>query len=299
MTLSQTYAVFTPTVWSPRIYFFLKNKLVAARVFDDFSDEVVAGGDTINIPYIGDGFSASSIPTTNGSLTPTSISDTKSALQVNQWVGNALVISDFQMAQISKSYRLKEAYMEAMGYALAKKLDVDILRLAASSSITTVGNTSTALLATTIEKAMSILSSRSVPLNECNFIMHPKTYYRRIFNVQKYYDASQYGKTTLPQGVVDYLYGVPVVVTQQITTCTYAAEPTSYVANGYRNLLAHKTAFAFAIGNIPGANTINGVRLSENRYNGSDLATKLTADVAYGTKLVNASRVIKIIDKVS
>lgn len=298
MVLSQTFAVFTPTVWSPRIYFFLKNKMIAKGVFDDFSDEVISGGDVINIPYISDGFSATAIQTTNGQLTGTNISDTKSALSVNTWVGNALVISDFQMAQVAKSYRLKEGYMEAMGYALAKKLDVDIIRLAANSGITTVGNSSTALLATTIERAMSILSSRSVPLNECNFIMHPKTYYRRIFNVQKYYDASQFGKVSVPQGVVDYLYGVPVVVTQQITTATYAAEPLS-AANAYRNLLAHKTAFAFAIGNIPGANTINGVRLSEGRANGTDLATKITADIAYGVKLVNSSRVIKILDKVA
>src|SRR3990167_10813266 len=298
MVLSQTFAVFTPTIWSPRIYFFLKNKLVAKTVFDDFSDEVISGGDTINIPYVSDGFAATAIQTTNGTIAGTNISDTKSALAINTWVGNALVISDFQMAQVAKSYRLKEAYMMAQGYALAKKLDVDIIRLAASSAITTVGNTSTALLATTIERAMSILSSRSVPLNECNFIMHPKTYYRRIFNVQKFYDASQYGKVSVPQGVVDYLYGVPVVVSQQITTCTYAAENLS-AANGYRNLLAHKTAFAFAIGNIPGANTIAGVRLSEARSNGSDLATKITADVAYGVKLVNSTRVIKVIDKVA
>jgi len=275
----------------------LKNKLIASQVFDDFSSEVVAGGDTINIPYIADGFSATSIQTTNGTIAGTNISDTKSALSVNTWIGDALVISDFQMAQVAKSYALKERYMQAMGYALAKKLDVDIIRLAASTTITTVGNSATALLATTIEKAMSILSSRSVPLNECNFIMHPKTYYRRIFNVQKFYDASQYGKASLPQGVIDYLYGVPVVVTQQITTCTYAGDAGNCAAAGYRNLLAHKTAFAFAIGNIPGANTINGIRLSENRANGSDLATKLTADVAYGVKLVNASRVIKILDK--
>lgn len=296
---NQTFnPVFTPTVWSPRIYFFLKNKLIAKNIFDDFSDEVTSGGDTINIPYIADGFAATAILTTNGVVAGTSISDTKTALQVTTWVGNALIISDFQMAQVAKSYRLKEAYMMAQGYALAKKMDVDIIRLAANTAITTVGNSSTALLATTIEKAMGILSSRSVPLNECTFVLHPKTYFRRIFNVQKFYDASQYGKPTVPQGIVDYLYGVPVVVTQQITTQTYAAENLS-AGNGYRNLLVHKTAFAFAIGNIPGANSINGIRLSEGRVNGTDLATKVTADVAYGVKLVNSGRVIKIIDKVA
>lgn len=296
MTLNQSYAVFQPTIWSPRIYFFLKNRLVANNVADDFSDEVMSGGDTINIPYVADGFSAASIQTTNGSITPTNISDTKTALSINQWQGTALVFSDFQMAQIAKSYRLKESYMQAMGYAIAKKLDSDIIRLAADATITTVGNSVTALLSTTIEKAMSILSSRSVPLNECTFLMHPKTYYKRIFGIQKYYDASQYGKSTLPMGVVDYLYGVPVVTTQQVTTCTQAADG-QRGGSGYRNLLLHKTAFAFAIGNVPGADTINGVRLSEFRNNGSDLATKISADVAYGTKLVNGSRVVKIIDK--
>jgi hypothetical protein len=192
--------------------------------------------------------------------------------------------------------------MQAQAYALAKKLDLDIYKLAASTTITTVGNTSTALLATTIEKAMAILSSRSVPLNECNFLMHPKTYYRRIFGIAKFYDASQFGKPTLPTGVIDYLYGIPVRVSEVVTTTTLAAEggASTVAGGGYRNLLLHKSAFAFAIGNIPGQNFSNGIRLTERENSsstGADLATKIIADVAYGVLRLNPSRVIKIIDK--
>ena len=173
---TQTFAIFTPTIWSPRINYWLRKRLVATRVFADYSDEVANGGDTINIPSIADGFSATAITVTTGSVTGANISDTKSALSINTWVGNALVITDFQKAQVMKSYRLQEEYMQAQAYALAKTLDYAVIRLAASTTITTVGNSSTALLATTIEKAMSILASRSVPLNECTFLMHPKTY---------------------------------------------------------------------------------------------------------------------------
>jgi len=298
---TQTFAIFTPTIWSPKINMWLKKKLVAATRFADYSDEVTGGGDTINIPSIADGFSATAITVTTGSVTGTNISDTKSALSVNTWVGNALIITDFQKSQVSRNYRLQEEYMQAQAYALAKNLDSAIIRLGASSAITSVGNSATALLATTIEKAMSTLAERSVPLNECTFLMRPATYYRRIFGTAKFYDASQFGKPTLPTGVIDYLYGVPVVTTEQITTCTYAGDPTS-AGNGYRNLLAHKSAFAYAIGNIPGQNRIDGIRLTERENSsstGADLATKVIADVAYGVLLLNPTRVVKIIDKVA
>ena len=297
---TQTFAVFTPAVWSPKINFFLKAKLVAARAFSDYSDEVLEGGDTINIPHIGDGFSSTAITVTTGAITGASISDTKSALLVDSWQGNKLIITDFQLAQVKKSYRLKEEYMMAQGYALAKPFDRVLLRLGHNSAITTVGNSHTALLATTIEKAMSILSSRSVPLNESSFIMHPKTYYKRILGVQKYYDASQFGKPSLPTGVIDYLYGVPVIVTEQVTTTSNAALAGQRAGNGYQNLLAHKSAIAYAFGNIPGQNMFSGVRLTERPSSGStgaNLATEVIADVAYGELLLNSSRIIRIIDK--
>jgi hypothetical protein len=298
---TQTFAIFTPQIWSPRINFFLKNKLAAARAFSDYSEEVVEGGDRINIPNISDGFSSTAITTTTGAITGANISDTKSVLSVSSWQGNKLILTDFQVAQVKKSYRLKEEYMMAQSYALAKAFDSVLIRLGHNSAVTTVGNSATALLSTTIEKAMAILSSRGVVLNECSFLMHPQTYYRRILGVQKYYDASQFGKPSLPQGVIDYLYGVPVIVTQQITTATTASLSGQRAGTGWTNLLAHKSAIAYAFGNIPGMGFEGGIRLSERPSSGStgaNLAVEVIADHAYGTLLLNSSRMIRILDKV-
>lgn len=297
---TQTFAVFTPAVWSPRINFFLKSKLAAGRAFSDYSDEALEGGDTIHIPSISDGFSSTAITVTTGAITGANISDTKSSLSINSWQGNKLIITDFQMAQVKKSYRLKEEYAMAQGYALAKAFDSVLIRLGHNSAITTVGNSVTALLSTTIEKSMAILSSRGVPLNECSFLMHPQTYYRRILGVQKYYDASQFGKPSLPTGVIDYLYGVPVIITQQMTTCTTASLSGQRAGTGWSNLLAHKSAIAYAFGNIPGHDMTSGVRLTERAGSGStgsNLSTEVIADIAYGTLLLNSGRLIRIIDK--
>ena len=297
---TQTFAIFTPQLWSPRINFFLKNKLAAARAFSDYSDEAMEGGDRINIPSVGDGFSATAITVTTGAITGANISDTKSTLLIDSWVGNKLIITDFQLDQVKRSYRLKEEYMMAQGYALAKAFDSVLIRLGHNSAITTVGNSVTALLSTTIERAMAILSSRGVVLNECSFLMHPQTYYRRILGVQKYYDASQFGKPSLPQGVIDYLYGVPVIVTQQITTATTASLSGQRAGTGWSNLLAHKSAIAYAFGNIPGQDRVNGVRLTERPSSGStgaNLGIEVIADQAYGELLLNSSRLIRILDK--
>jgi hypothetical protein len=44
---TQTFAIFTPTVWSPKINYWLKQKMVMAQISTDYSDEVTGGGDTI------------------------------------------------------------------------------------------------------------------------------------------------------------------------------------------------------------------------------------------------------------
>jgi len=47
MVLSQTFTAFTPEIWTPRVNFFFKAKLVAANFFDNYSSEVAEGGDIV------------------------------------------------------------------------------------------------------------------------------------------------------------------------------------------------------------------------------------------------------------
>ena len=293
MTLSQTYTVFTPSIWSPRINFWFSQNLVAAKFFDNYSDDVSGGGDTIYIPSLSQAFTVGDVAVTNGTVAATNVSDTKSALSLSTWSGSAFVLTDFQAAQAMKSYRIRENYMQKMAYDLAKSMDQAIIRVGAGIT-PSVGDSSTALLATTIEKAFGILASYSVPKSECVLFVSPKTYWNRIMAISKYYDASQFGRPSLPTGVQDLLYGVPVVITELITTCTYAAESGSAAA-GYRNFLIHKSAIVYALANLDGGGSGPRLQIKDN----GDLAVKPTGDIAYGTLLLNAARGVKILDKVA
>jgi len=269
---------------------FLKEKLVAAKFFDDYSDEVVEGGDRIHIPGISE-MTTSSINTTSGIVTPTNVSDTKTTLTIDTWKGASIFLSDFQAAQVAKSYRLKEKYIQDMGYACAKVVDETIIGQAVNLT-PSVGD-STTLLATTIEKAFGILASYSVPREECVFFVHPKTWYDQILQVQKYYDASQFGKVVTPIGTIDSLYGTPVVVTALVDTTTYAGE-TGTAAGAYRNFIAHRSAFVYALGNLPGGGS---VRLQEKTN--ANLGVYPTVDVMFGTRTLNAYRGVKVLSDIA
>jgi len=289
MTYAQTYSVFEPEIWSPRIDMFFRAKLLAANFFANYSDEVTAGGDRIHIPGIADSFSASDINVTSGDITATDLSDTKTTLTIDTWKGAKFVMSDFQAAQVAKNYRLKEAYAQAMGYALAKTFDSAILALGASIT-PTVGNSATDLLASTLENAMGIMDSNSVPTSESAFFFHPKTYWTEVMLNSKLYDASQFGKATLPYGAHDMLYGVPTFLTPQVPVGTAGIEG----ASGHRNLLIHKGALAYALGNLEGGMP-SGVRIKE--LPAEALRTTVVADIMYGVKILKKTGGVRILSK--
>jgi hypothetical protein len=287
MTLSQSFSAFTPKIWSPRVYMFFKAKLAAAPFFQDYSSDVDAGGNTVAIPKVAASFSAGDVTTTGGVIASTNVNDTNTILTLNQWKAVAYDISDYQYAQLTKSWNVKNGYAQAMGYALAKTFDTALL--ANGSSVTpVVGDSSKYLLSTSLEKAFGILESNSVPKEDCVFFVHPKTYWNTIMAISKYYDASQFGKPSVPQGAHDMLYGVPVVITSQIPLGTDGTE------GGYRNLLVHKSAIVYAMNMMPGADS-TGIRLQEKET--SDLKKRIIADINYGTAVLNALAGVRVISK--
>lgn len=288
MPLSQTFTAFTPEIWTPRVNMFFKAKLAAAPFFADYSADVAEGGDIVHIPKISNSFTAAAITTTAGAITSTNLSDTNTTLTISSWMGVAYDISDFQYAQALKSYNIKNKYAEAMGYALAKKFDTDLLAQGANLTAS-VGNSATALLSTSLEKAFGILTSNSVPKEDCVLFLNPKTYWNRIMTVAKYYDASQFGKPSVPSGAHDVLYGVPVVITPQVPTGTAGTE------GGYRNLLVHRDAIVYAMAKLPGS-PMNGIRIQEKQS--ENLKVRFVGDIAYGVATLLADGGVRIIDKV-
>jgi len=273
------YGPLVPAIWSPRLNRALEVNLAAAPFFWNLSDETKSGGDKIYIPNILNAFSASSIAVTSGDVTATAISTSTNTLSLDQWQGASFYMTKFEEREIGKSYNAQAEYVDKMGYALAKKIDQDLLNLTASLT-PTAGSTTTQIVSTNIESAFGILDSNSVPKNELAFFIKPKVYWTNLMKIQKYYDASQFGKATVPKGAHDMLYGVPLIITTQCC----GGGPSDGL--GITNALVHRSAIVYAFGGNPADITIK-----ESEH----LRKKVIADVIYGKAIINATRGVRIL----
>ncbi len=285
-------------VWAPRVDAIFKARLVAASFFQDFSDYVTEGGKSIHIPTQAQ-YTTAAVTTTTGDITANLVVDSRTILDINTWKHVARVFADYQAAQTSTNYRLKEIFADAMGYALAKDLDTAILGLSSSSNPSRiVASTVVGLKSSDLESALSIIESYNIPREECMWFFHPKTYYSEIMGVQKLYDASQFGKPSLIQGTHDTLYGVPVTVTSQVPIALIAEEwyATTRGKDSHRNLLLHNSFAAYALGNLPNG-TPSGVRIQEKQS--ENLRVTVVGDIMYGVKaLGNSYKGVRLIGRI-
>jgi hypothetical protein len=285
---AQTYLVYRPDVWAPRIDAIFKAKLVAAKFFQDFSDYVTEGGKSINIPTQAY-YTTASVTTTTGDITGNMVVDSRTILDINTWKHVSRVFADYQAAQVSSNYRLKEIFADSMAYALAKDLDSAILALCtATNPSRSVVATVAGLKGSDLEAALGILESYNIPREECMWFFHPKSYYGEVMAVQKLYDASQFGKPSLIQGTHDTLYGVPVTVTTQVpeATITDGWYATTRGRVAHRNAILHNSFAAYALGNLPNG-TPSGVRIQEK--DSENLRKTVVGDIMYGVKALGNS----------
>ncbi len=262
------YDMYRPEIWTPRITRYMREKFYAAKFFLDYSADIV-NADTVHIPHISDQFSITAIPTTTGEVTLTDISETKTDLSVDQWYGAAFVMTKFEQREIMKRPNIINEYSKAIGHKLGRTVETAIL--ANLTSVTPVaGDSVTDLYSTNLETAFGILESNSVPKEECRIFIKPKVYWDDIMSIQKYYDASQFGRATVPNGAHDILYGVPLVMTSNL--------PESYTTTslGLTNAIVHYGAIAFALG---GADFTT----KETEH----LRKKIIGDTMYGDVILN------------
>lgn len=278
MAIEQTYQAFQPAIWTPRINWYFKKKLQAKHVCTDYSDALRAqGGNIVYVPNITQGFTAASISATNGEVEATALSDTKTSITLNQWYGTAFRITKGQADRVGKQYNLVNEYFKTMAYHLADTFDIALFGNVSSGDFS-VGVTGTSIPSTTLEHAMQIAESQSMPFEDCAWVFSPKAYWQQLAGVQKYYDAGRFGKVTVPYGFVDTLYGIPVMVSNNL--------PTS--STDTQNCLIHKSAIGYVIAD-------GGVRL-EHR-DPEALRRTYFADIHYGHTLINSDRIIKIVGK--
>lgn len=289
------YRVFAPEVWSDVFKVYFKNRLYAAKFFNNYSNELLGqGGDTITLPNITEGPTQATLTVTTGALTDFIVVETRTQLTVESWIGTSKKFSDFEVSRIKANYALQERYLrEDLAPRLSKAFEQALIgqsgqtgsiQLHTGTSLVSISNT-------TVTEALRIAETYSVPLEDCAFFIHPSTYYAQLFRRVNVIDASMFGKAMQPSGEVrplGLLYGVPVYVSNLIGLASGAG------ADGYpqtvrRNFLAHKRAIAYAFGRI----TSDGPRMQEQGV-GDALATRVVADLMYGAAIPGKFEAVRL-----
>ena len=281
------YTIYEPEIWSSFVSVYFRQKLGATKFFRDFTEDFADGGDRTSIPTVGDSFIATAITVTTGDISTRVIQDTAVVLEIDSWYGDGRLVSDFQRAQIAAKYNTKAIYAEAMAERLARKVDTDILALG-SSLDPVVGDSGTDVRVSTIEEAMSIVDSYSLPHEDLLLFLHPTTYWTELRKDSRMSNASVFGIATTPYGEMPTLFGIPLFVTTQIPAGTASTE------GGHRNLLVHKDAFVWGLGNIPGQDE-QGARVQELPNADGNLNTKIVSDIMYGVRLLSDKYGVRII----
>jgi N4-gp56 family major capsid protein len=275
---------FVPEVWSDEIVAAYKKSLVAANLFKKMNFKGKKG-DKVYFPAPARGVATAKAVETL--VTLQGASGTAIGVNIDQHYEYSRLIED--LAEVQASSSMRRFYTDDAGYALATRIDTDLIRLGRGAQGGTAGsanydkaylggdgstlyvngsNLGTALTDEGFRRAIQRLDDADVPMDARYFIIPPATRNTMMglarFTEQAFVgDAS--GNNTIRNGQIGDVYGVKVYVSTNADTATTA---TTRIA-----LLFHPEA-AVLVEQL-------GVRV-QTQYKQEYLSTLLTADTLYG-----------------
>ena len=286
-----TAATFIPEIWSDEIVAAYKKNLVAANLIKKMNFKGKKG-DTVNIPVPTRGSASEKAASTQVTL----IAATESNIPVliNKHYEYSRLIEDIVEVQALASMR--QFYTDDAGYALAKQVDTDIIRLgrgvqggdgtagytgafSGADGTTAYTGTAGALTDAAIRRSIQRLDDNDVPM-EGRFLIVPPSSRNTLMGLARYTEQAFVGEVgsanTIRNGEIGNLYGVPVFVSSNADAAT----------DGDRIcLLAHKD-FAVLVEQ-------QGVR-SQTQYKQEYLGTLFTSDTIYGVRELRDSSAVAL-----
>lgn len=287
-----TAATFIPAIWSDEIVAAYKRNLVAANLVKKMNFKGKKG-DTIHIPSPTRGSASAKAASTQ--VTLIAATESEVLVSINKHYEYSRMIEDIVEAQALSS--LRSFYTDDAGYALAKQVDTDLIRLgrvsnggvvgtsdyatAASttnafigSNGTTVYNSSSsnaaALTDAAIRRTIQRLDDQDVPMDGRFFIVPPSSR-NTLMGLARFTEQAfvgeQGGNNTIRNGEIGDVYGVKVYVSTNADTAA-GSSTTDRIA-----LMGHKNAYVLV--------EQQGVR-SQTQYKQEYLGTLFTADTLYG-----------------
>jgi hypothetical protein len=264
-----TKASFIPALWGAKLNDFYRANLVAAKFFEDLSDEVVGGGNIIYIPNISQ--MTANTKTQGSAVTLNDQTDGKVTLTINTWKEVSFLVEDIVAAFMMRSYRMQERWMKNAAYTVASTLETSLLNLCRGFS-QTVGTSALSFNDSEIRQAIAYLDAANVPQEDRAFFLHPNVVWNQLMGINKYTLAiNTAGADPVTKGPIATLYGIPIYVTSNLA-----------VYLGHRDgMLAGRDALNWAASNLTGGTQNGPVRL-QTQYVQEYLGTLVTADIIYG-----------------
>ena len=261
-------------IWPDKVNDIFYSNLKAASFFTDMSEEVVAGGDIINIPNLQE-LSTSARGTETAMIPLQGYDMDSTTLTIATEKVAAVGISRREMLQMLTKYSMQTRLMEGLNYAIRKDLDTALLGLYSGiAGGYTVNDSASAVEDADILQAIGLLAAQDIPLEECAFFFYPTIVWGDLMVISKYYDASSLGINPGPvasrptnNSPVGYLYGIPVYSSSNVPITA-----TDFV----HNMLAYKDAFAWA--------------------QQGGIATKSTYEHLYGANVISQSLLYGVIE---
>jgi N4-gp56 family major capsid protein len=265
------HATFIPKLWSDEIIAEYEKSLVMKPLVKSMK---MTGkkGDTINIPMPVRGEANAKVEETQVTLVADA-SGNKQVLIDQHWEYSRL-IEDITSIQALSSMR--KFYTQDAGYALATKVDSDLIA-DALANWTTIGHmTADALVVPAVEGSagdfsdqgfrdgIQILDDNNVPMDNRKLVIPPAAR-NHIMGIDRYVSSDFVNGRGVVNGKIGELYGVDVYVSTNLPANTAGEKPC---------LLFHTDALVIA--------EQLGVR-TQTQYKQEYLADLMTADTLYGS----------------
>jgi HK97 family phage major capsid protein len=285
---------FIPEIWSDEVIAAYKKNLVLANLVRKMSFKGKKG-DTLHIPKPTRG-----VATAKAANTAVTVqADTESEVQVsiNSHFEYSRFIEDITEVQALSS--LRSFYTEDAGYALAKKVDDELVALGksfgdsdgadwvhsntyfidATTGLTTYAvdtiTTSDLFTDAGFRKLIQLMDDADVPMDGRKFAI-PPSLRNAIMGIDRYNSSDFVDGRGVQNGQIGSLYGIDIYVSSNMPTIETAAENTAGDAI--------KAAILFHTDTMVLAEQL-GVR-SQTQYKQEYLSTLYTADTLFGTKVV-------------
>ena len=280
-----TGATFIPELWSDEIIAAYKQNLVMANLVSKMSFKGKKG-DTLHIPKPTRGSASAKAASTQVTLQAATESEVQ--VLVNKHYEYSRLIEDITEVQALAS--LRKFYTGDAGYALAKQVDTDLIRLGrgaaggdgsadydaavlggdGSTAYVDGTNVGTALTDAGIRRVIQTLDDADVPMDGRVLVLPPSAR-NTLLGLARFTEQAFVGEVgggnSIRNGQIGDIYGVKVFVTTNADTAT---TDTTRLA-----MMFHKDAFVLA--------EQMGVR-SQTQYKQEYLGTLFTSDMLYGVK---------------